>query len=105
MDKLAELQQKHPGRAIARVKSQGREYFVAAPSRADWHQFQDALGDPRRSRPAMENLAKKCALSPSAEELDAVFDKKPGLAAKLAEAAGKLAGIDDEAEIDLFPAA
>lgn len=102
--KLAELQKTHPGRAIARVKSQGKEYYVAAPKRADWHTFQDALGDPRRSRVAMENLAMKCALDPAAAELDTLFEKKPGLAAKLCEAIGKLAGIDDDAEIQLFDA-
>jgi len=103
--KLAELQQKHPGKAIARLKTQGNEFYVSGPTREHWHQFLDAFGDPRRSRLAMENLAKKCALSPSAEELDALFEKKPGLAAKLSEAIGKLAGVDDEAEIELFPAA
>jgi hypothetical protein len=104
MDKLEELQKKHPGKAIARIKSQGREFYVGAPTREHWHQFLDAFGDARRSRTAMENLAKKCALSPAADELDTLFEKKPGLAAKLSEAIGRLAGVDDDAEIQLFDA-
>lgn len=100
--KLAALRQKYPGRALAGVKTQGREFVVGAPSRQDWHAFQDSLSDPKRGRVAMENLAKKCAVEPGPDELDALFEKKPGLASKLAEAVGKLAGMDDEAEIQLF---
>lgn len=103
MAKLEDLRQKHPGKALARVKTQGRDYYVAAPTRAEWHSFLDALGNPQRARVSMENLAKKCAIEPSAEQLDILFEKKPGLAAKLAEAIGQLAGVDDEAEIELFP--
>jgi hypothetical protein len=103
MDKLAALRQKHPGKAFARLKTQGREFYLAAPSRTDWHAFLDAFGDQRRSRVAMENLATKCVVDPSPEEVSALFEKKPGLAVKLSEAIGKLAGVDDEAEIELFP--
>jgi hypothetical protein len=105
MSKIDELRKAHPGKALARVKTQGKEYFVVAPARADWHAFLEALGDPRRSRVSMENLATKCVVDPSPEQVAALFEKKPGLAVKLSEAIGKLAGIDDEAEIELFPEA
>jgi hypothetical protein len=104
MAKLEDLRQKHPGKSIARVKTQGREYYVAAPTRAEWHSFLDTLGT-ARAKVSMENLAKKCAIDPSAEELDRLFDRKPGLSAKLSEAIGQLAGVDDEAEIELFESA
>lgn len=100
--KLEQLRAKFTDRDIELVVSAGKEYFIGSPSRVQWHSFREASLDPKRRRNAMENLAKACAIEPNAEELDKLFARKPALAETLAINAGKLAGLDDEAEMASF---
>src|ERR1700687_232777 len=100
--KLEELRQKHPGKRLARATSQGKDYYVSAPTREQWFSFIESLDGGRKGMVALENLIKKCAVDPAAEQMDTLLDQKPGLADDILPAIKQLAGKDDKAEVELF---
>lgn len=100
--KLEELRAAHPKRELELVLAGGREFYLASPTRSQWHRFKEAVADKTRRRVAMENLVKDCAVEPNAVELDELFERKPILAETLGDKVAVIGGADEEAEIADF---
>lgn len=76
----------------------GTTIIVRPPSRAAFRRFADkAAGDSGRYA-AMENLLRDCVVWPPLAELDALLERKPGIAAPIAERLVQLAGAAQEAD-------
>lgn len=103
--KKKDFESKNPNRRVGLVVfKDGREFWIASPTRAQWHSFKDAIRDPKRTKAAMENLATLCALDPSPEVVSSMIESgQPALAETLADKVGLLAGLDDQAELVDFP--
>lgn len=102
--KLEAVRARNPGKDVYLVASGGKEFFVSSPNSTAWHQFKDAVVDPKRKRAAFSNLCVSCAIEPGPVELAGLIEKKPALAETLCGALAKFAGLDDEAEIVGFDA-
>jgi len=99
--KVTEYAEKYKRRA-ALVTTRGHEFYIIAPTRIHWHQFKDALLDPKRKRVAMENFAATHCVEPDPESVQQMFEGEPALAEVLSEKVAELAGYDDKAEMTDF---
>lgn len=98
--KKKELEVKYPKRKVGLVAYRdGREFWLLSPTRAAWHSFKDQVMDPRRKKVATENLIASCTVSPTAQELQEMFEIEPLLVETLSEKLSILGGRDDEAEL------
>lgn len=91
--KLEELQREH-GR-VASAEIQGQLYVFRAPTLEEWEEYQDGLG--KRPRGAcFRELSQVTCVHPSVGELQELFDRLPGIGARIADAVADLAGADIE---------
>lgn len=80
------------------VTVKGTDFVFKVPDRHIWNRFKDQVADARRRRGATEMLVKACAVHPSVEAIDAIFDKRPALAETLGSKLGELAGLEEDVE-------
>ena len=76
--KLDELKDIHPeGRG---VKAEGYSVFVRPPTRGEWQRFRQEGMDDRKRADSVERLFRACCVYPDKVAVDAMLEKKPGLA-------------------------
>lgn len=91
--KLEEIEREH-GR-VASAVIQGQLYAFRAPTLEEWEEYQDGLG--KRPRGAcFRELSQITCVHPSLDELQQLFDRLPGIGARIADAVADLAGADIE---------
>ncbi len=71
--------------------------IMRTPSRAEWRRFSEQRQDEKRRLPAAEALVRHSVIWPVGPELEALFEKKPGLVDVLSVKAAELAGATEEA--------
>lgn len=104
LQKKKDLETKFPKRKIGLVAyKDGREFWIAAPTRQQWHSFKKHLMDPKRKDVASENLVAACSIEPDAEQIQSLFETEPLLVETLSEKLCLLGGRDEEAELVDFP--
>ncbi len=74
------------------------EVLVKGPTRPAWKRFRALAADEKRRSDALEQLLRDCLLYPSLEGLDAMLEKKPGLAETFGSRLVDIAGLSDEVE-------
>jgi len=74
------------------------EVIGKAPSRGEFLRFQEMATDPKKRSKATEALVRACIVYPPGAELEAMLDKKPGLALTFGEKLVELAGAGVEVE-------
>lgn len=83
---------------IYAVETAGVTIVVRPPSRAAFRRFADRAADSNGRYLAMETLLRDCVVWPTLPELDALLERKPGIAAPIAERLVQLAGAAQEAD-------
>lgn len=59
---------------------EGDEIIVRLPTRPEWARFTTQLQDEKRMAKAQEQLVRDCLVHPSKDDLEAIFNRRPGLA-------------------------
>jgi hypothetical protein len=95
-DTIEKLKAEHG--EIHLLRASGVEVVVKAPGRAQWKRFRAYVADERRRPDAVETLLRDCVVHPDAAALDAILEKRPGLAETFGNQVVELAGASGEAE-------
>lgn len=69
------------------------------PGRAEFHRWQDRILAGRNRAAAFEQLVRDCAVHPTGEELEELFDRYPGAAVAIGARLAELAGLEEEAQV------
>ena len=76
----------------------GETVVLRCPNRPEWKAFQLKLADAKKHVEAVEWILRQCVVYPSAEEVDAMFNRRPGLVAtfgaELSEITGAAASVE-----------
>jgi hypothetical protein len=94
--KLDEIQEKHDG--AVPLTAAGETVVVTTPTRVKWRRFKDAISDDRKKSIAFEILLRDCVVYPDAVGLEAMLERKPGLAETFGAECAELAGAGVEVE-------
>lgn len=82
------------------IKLGGQRLLLKTPSRALWEEFTSKVDDAKTRSAAVNRLVRDCVVYPEAEALDAFLEAKPARAMKIAGEITRLAGGDEEVEIE-----
>jgi hypothetical protein len=93
---IEDLKAKHG--EVHQLSHAGVEVIVRTPGRAQWKRFRALTADEKRRPDALETLLRDCLLYPSLSDLDAILDRRPGLAETFGGQLVELAGLSGEAE-------
>jgi|SRR5690606_3562591 len=92
--KLEELQRAHGN--CAHVEVGGKLYVFRAPSLEEWEDYQEKLAKGRVRGACFRELAQVTCVHPEVEDLQALFERIPAIATRIADAVSDLAGADIE---------
>lgn len=93
---LAELTEKHPNAVV--LTAEGDSVVVLPPSRAIWKRFRTFAADEKRRPDAFEALLRDCLVHPDKAGLEALLERRPGLAENFGGKLLELAGLAAEVE-------
>jgi hypothetical protein len=71
---------------------EGDEIVVRRPTRMEYHRFKLGIEDEKKHQKAIEQIIRDCTVFPSKTDLDAMLERRPGLADAWGQAIMKLAG-------------
>ena len=89
---------KAKGDEITQFSQDGIEVLVKPPTRPQWKRFRALIADEKRRPDALEQLLRDCLVYPGLTDLDAILEKKPGLAESFGGSLVELAGLSDRVE-------
>jgi hypothetical protein len=95
-EKLAALVAEHG--PIGHHVIDGRLIAFRRPTLEEWEDYQEALAKKRRGV-AFRELALRTVLVPSQDDLPAIFERWPGIAARISDTLADLVGADQELTI------
>jgi hypothetical protein len=100
-DTIEKLRAEHgPGKLhlLPDPSDEGEEIIVRPCTRPEWQRFQNGISDAARAGKALEQLIRDCLVHPSRADLDAMFDRRPGLADTWGKALAEISGASRRVE-------
>lgn len=98
-EQIAALKSEHGQSLVSFSTPEGKDLVFKKPGRAVWADFVASVSNERTPREtAIRRLALACAVSPKADEVDAIFAEYPALPARVTDELSKLAGASEEFE-------
>lgn len=92
-DLIASASAEHGDDGYSVLRTNGMEFLVRRPTRAEWKRFLADSGNPARRDVATENLVTTSMLWPDRAEFKARLERRPALCEELAEPVITLAGL------------
>ena len=93
---IDELKAKHQD--LTQLSQDETDILVKPPTRPQWKRFRAFMSDERKRPDAMEQLLRDCLVYPELTELDAMLERRPGLAESFGSSVVEMAGLTDRVE-------
>jgi hypothetical protein len=99
VEQKAKIKAEHPNAKLVTVL--GHEFAIQPASEVEWRRYQaySRSGVDDKVSEAPKLLARACVVYPDLKELDAIFEKLPGMPSTLWAPCRKITGASEEAEL------
>jgi hypothetical protein len=91
---IEELKAKYADKELELIEAAGEKLVAGTPSKAEWNKFQSWIQDEKKKSLAYHDFVIGSIVYPPTQELEALLDRKPGLAITVASQLSEMAGLD-----------